>query len=207
MRNMKMLGLSLLAAMAAMAAIGAGTASATKLCAVNSAPCPAGDTYGKGTSIKAQLVAGTTSTMASGFVTINCTDSSISGKTTSAGGGTGVAVTGEISSVSWKNCTSNLGSCTASSLFTPWKAEVTGSGGNGTMSVSNAGGKFTCGGVTCEYKASKASVSVSGGSPATIKASNVSFSKVGGSFLCSSTASWSGEYEATSPNPLFIVSS
>ena len=206
MKNMKMLGLGLLAALAALAAIGAATASATVLCSVNSSPCPAGNVYGKGTSIKAQLVAGTNSTMSSGFVTINCSSSSINGKTTSAGG-SGVAVTGEITSVTWKNCTSNLGSCTASALFTPWAAEVTGSGGSGTMTVSNAGGKFTCGGTTCEYKASKASVSVSGGNPATIKASGVSFSKVGGGFLCSSTASWSGQYEATSPKPLFIVSS
>lgn len=207
MKNIKLFGLCLCCALAAFAAMGAGSASATKLCSVNTSPCPAGNTYGKGTAIKAQLLPGTTSTMASGFVTIQCSDSSMSGKTTSAGGGSGVAVSGEISSVSWKNCTSNLGSCTASSLFTPWKAEVTGSGGSGTMTVSNAGGKFTCGGTTCEYKASKASVSVSGGSPATIKASSVSFSKVGGGFLCSSTASWSGQYEATSPNPLFIVGS
>lgn len=207
MKNMKILGLCLLGALAAMAMIGVGTASATKLCAINSAPCPAGDTYGKGTSIKAQLVAGTNSTMSSGFVTINCTSSSINGKTTSAGGGTGVAVAGEITSVSWKNCTSGLGSCTASALFTPWAAEVTGSGGSGTMSVANAGGKFTCGGTTCEYKASKASVSVTGGSPAIIKASGVSFSKVGGGFFCSSTATWSGEYEVTTPDPAFVVGS
>ncbi|HET8813521.1 MAG TPA: hypothetical protein VFM51_01025 [Solirubrobacterales bacterium] len=207
MRNMKILGLCLVAALAAMAMIGAGSASATKLCESNTAPCPAGETYGKGTSIKAQLVAGTSSTMSSGFVTIQCTSSSMSGKTTSAGGGAGVPVTGEITSVTWKNCTSGLGACTASALFTPWSAEVTGTGGSGTMSVSNAGGKFTCGGVTCEYKASKASVSVTGGSPAIIKASGVSFSKVGGGFLCSSTATWTSEYEATSPNPLFIVSS
>lgn len=204
MRNMKILGLGLLAAMAAMAFMGAGTASATKLCSVNTSPCPAGNTYGKGTAIKAQLVAGASSTMTSGFVNISCSESTISGKTTSEGGAG--AVTGTISSVTWKGCTSGLGACTASALNTPWSAEVTGSGGNGTMSISGAGGKFTCGGVTCEYAASKASVSVSGGNPATIKASNISFSKIGGGFLCSSTASWSGTYEATAPKPLFIVS-
>lgn len=206
MRNMKLFGLCLCCALAAFAVMGAGSASATKLCSVNTSPCPAGNTYGKGTGIKAQLVSGGKSVMSSGFVTITCTSSTMNGKTTSDGGGSGVAVTGELSSVTWKNCTSGLGSCTASSLFTPWPAEVTGSGGNGTMSVSNAGGKFTCGGTTCEYKASKASVSVSGGSPAKVKASNVSFSKVGGGFLCSSTASWSSEYEVTSPSPLFVVS-
>lgn len=204
MRNIKILGLGLLAAMAMMAIVGAGTASATKLCSVNTSPCPAGNTYGKGTAIKAQLPAGGTSVMSSGFVTITCTSSTMSGKTTSEGGAG--AVTGEISSVTWKNCTSNLGSCTASALNTPWKVEVSGSGGSGTMSVNNPGGKFTCGGVTCEYSASKASVSANGGNPATIKASGVSFSKIGGSFLCSSSASWTSTYEVTSPNPLFVVS-
>ena len=203
MKVMKTFGLCLALAITAMA-FGAGTASATKLCSVNTSPCPAGSTYGKGTSIKTQLAAGTKSVMSSGFVTITCTESTMSGKTTSEGGAG--AVTGEISSVTWKNCTSGLGSCTTSALKTPWPAEITGSGGNGTMSVKGAAGKFTCGGTTCEYEASKASISVTGGSPAKAKASNVSFSKIGGGFLCSSTASWSGNYEATAPKPLFIVS-
>lgn len=199
----KTFGLCLALGVAAMA-FGAGTASATKLCSVNTSPCPAGNTYGKGTSIKTQLVPGTVSTMSSGFVTVTCTESTMSGKTTSEGGSG--AVLGEISSATWKNCTSSLGSCTASSLKTPWPAEVTGSGGNGTMTVQHPGGKFTCGGTTCEYEGSKASLSVTGGNPAKAKASNVSFSKIGGGILCSSTSSWSGEYEVTSPKPLFIVS-
>lgn len=203
MKYLKMVGLCLMAA-AALMAFGAGTASATKLCSLNTSPCPAGNTYGKGTSIKTQLVSGGKSVMSSGFVTITCTESTMSGKTTSEGGAG--AVLGEISSVTWKSCTSNLGSCTASSLNTPWPAEVSGSGGNGTMTVQHPGGKFTCGGTTCEYEGSKASVSISGGNPARAKASNVSFGKIGGSFLCSSTASWTSEYEVTSPKPLFIVS-
>lgn len=66
MKSMKILGLCLLGALAAMAIIGAGTASATKLCSINTSPCPAGNTYGKGTAIKAQLAPGATSTMSSG---------------------------------------------------------------------------------------------------------------------------------------------
>jgi len=203
MKFLKMIGLCLALALATMA-LGAGTASATKLCSVNTSPCPAGNTYGKGTSIKTQLVAGTVSTMSSGFTTVTCTESTMGGKTTSEGGAG--AVTGEISSATWKNCTSGLGSCTASALKTPWPAEVTGSGCNGTLTVQHPGAKFTCAGTTCEYEASKASISVTGGNPAKAKASSISFSKIGGGFLCSSTASWSGEYEVTAPKPLFIVS-
>jgi hypothetical protein len=203
MKTMKMFGLCLALAMALMA-LGSGTASATKLCSVNTSQCPAGNTYAKGTSNKTQLVSGTKSTMSSGFVTVTCSESTMSGKTTSEGGAG--AVLGEISSVTWKNCTSSLGSCTASALLTPWPAEVTGSGGNGSLTVQHPGGKFTCGGTTCEYEASKASISVSGGNPAKAKASNISFTKIGGGFLCSSTSSWSAEYEVTAPKPLFIVS-
>ena len=206
MKHLKMLGLCLAVALAAMALVGVGTASATRLCAVNSSPCPAASTYGKGTAIKAQLVPGTTSVVSSGFVTVVCTESTMSGKTTSAGGGSGTPVTGSISSVTWKGCkTTSGGSCTASALNTPWSASVSGSGGNGTMSISGAAGKFTCS-VTCEYEAKSASVSVSGGNPARIKASNVGFSRIGGSFLCSSSASWSAEYEVTSPKPAFVTS-
>lgn len=207
MTHLKMLGLCLLGALALTALIGPGTASATKLCSVNTAPCPAGNTYGKGTAIKAQLVPGTKSVVSSGFVTVECTESTMSGKTTSAGGGSGVAVLGQISSVTWKNCKTTSGSsCTASALNTPWGVEVNGSGGSGTMSVSGAAGKFSCA-VTCEYEAKTASVSANGGNPATIKAAGVGFSRIGGSFLCSSSASWSAEYEVTAPKPLFVVSS
>jgi hypothetical protein len=207
MRYLKMLGLCLAAALALSALLGAGTASATKLCSVNTAPCPAGNTYGKGTAIKAQLVPGTTSVVSSGFVTVVCTESTMTGKTTSDGGGTGVPVTGSISSVTWKGCKTTSGSaCTASALNTPWGASLSGSGGSGTMTVTGAAGKFTCS-VTCEYEAKSASVSVSGGNPATIKANSVGFSRIGGSFLCSSSASWSAEYEVTSPKPAFVVGS
>lgn len=203
MKHLKILGLCVLGALAATAVMGVGTASATKLCPTNTSPCP--NPYKKGTSIKAQLVPGTVSTMSSGFVTIQCTQSEMNGKTTSEGGSK-VAVKGSITSVTWKGCKTTSGtSCTASALNTPWGAEVNGSGGNGTMTVTGAAGKFTCS-ATCEYEAKSASVSVTGGGPAIIKANNVSFSKIGGSFLCSSSASWSAEYEVTAPNPVFVVS-
>jgi hypothetical protein len=203
MKHLKMLGLTLLAALAAMALMGVGTASATRLCPENKSPCAA--PYKKGTSIKAQLVKGTKSVVSSGFVTVECTESTMSGKTTSDGGA-GVPVLGEITSVTWKNCQTTSGSsCTASALGTPWPVQVNGSGGSGTMTVSGAAGKFSCA-VTCEYEAKTASVAANGGNPARIKASSVGFSRIGGSFLCSSSATWSAEYEVTSPKPLFVVS-
>jgi hypothetical protein len=205
MKHMKMLGLCLLGVLTAMALVGAGTASATKLCSENKSPCPAGSTIKSGSAIKAQLVSGTKSVFTTSFLTVECSESTIEGKTTSEGGA-GVAVKGEISSVVWKSCkTSGGGACTASALGLPWLSEVTGSGGSGTMTVSSAAGKFTCG-FTCEYESKSVSTSATGGNPALIKANKASFNKKGGSFLCPATATWTSEYEVTTPKPLFVVS-
>jgi len=205
MKHMKIFGLCLLGAVAAMALLGVGTASATKLCTENKSPCPAGSTIKTGSAIKAQLVAGTKSVFTTSILTVECSESTIEGKTTSEGGGAGVAVKGEITAVVWSKCqTPGGGACTASPLGLPWLSEVTGTGGNGTMTVNKAAGKFSCG-VTCEYEASSVATSVTGGSPAVIKASKASFNKKGGIF-CPATATWSSEYEITTPKPVFVVS-
>lgn len=202
MKYMKMFGLCLLGVLATMALVGVGTASATKLCPENKSPCPS--PIKSGTALKGQLVAGTEAVFTTSILTVKCTESTIEGKTTSEGGA-GVAVKGEITSVVWKNCKSGSTNCTTTALGLPWLSEVTGSGGNGTMTVANAAGKFTCG-FTCEYEASSAATSVTGGNPAKVNANKVSFKKKGGSFLCPATATWSSEYEITTPNPLFVVS-
>lgn len=205
MKRMKMLGLCLLGIMALMVLVGPGTASATRLCSENKTPCPAGSTIASGTTIKGQLVAGTEAEFVTSILTVKCSESTIEGKTTSAGGGAGVNVKGEITAVSWKNCKSGGTACTTTALALPWLSELSGASGNGTMTVSKAAGKFTCN-VTCEYEASSASTSVTGGSPAIVEASKVSFKKKGGSFLCPTTSTWSSKYEITTPNPLFVES-
>jgi len=203
MNHIKMLGLCLVAALAVTALLGAGTASATKLCSKNESPCKAENTIKSGSTIKGQLVAGTEAVFVTSLLTVRCTESTIEGKTTSEGG-KGVNVTGSISSVVWKNCKSGSTNCTTTALKLPWTSEVSGSGGSGTMSVFNAAGKFTCN-VTCEYEAKTAATSVTGGNPAIVKAEKIGFSKIGGSFLCPGTATWSSEYEVTTPKPLFVV--
>jgi hypothetical protein len=206
MKHAKMFGLCLLGVVAAMAVMGVGTASASKLCTENKTPCPAGSTIASGTALKGQLRPGTEAVFTTSLLTVKCTESTIEGKTTSAGGGAGVNVKGEIATVTWKNCKSGSTSCTTTALGLPWLSEVSGSAGSGTMTVNKAAGKFTCGGVTCEYEAASAATSVTGGNPAIVKASSVSFKKKGGSFLCPATSTWSSEYEITTPKPLFVES-
>jgi len=205
MKHAKMFGLCLLGVVAAMAVMGVGTASATKLCSENKTPCPAGSTIASGTAIKGQLRPGTEAVFTTSLLTVKCTESTIEGKTTSAGGGAGVNVNGEITAVVWKNCKSGSTSCTTTALGLPWLSELSGSAGSGTMTVNKAAGKFTCG-VTCEYEAASAATSVTGGNPAIVKANSVSFKKKGGSFLCPATSTWSSEYEIITPKPLFVVS-
>ncbi len=206
MKHAKLFGLCLLGVVAAMAVMGVGTASATKLCSENKTPCPAGSTVKTGSAIKAQLVAGTKSVFTTSLLVVECSESTIEGKTTNEGGsGAAVPVKGEITSVVWKSCKAGGGSCTAAALGLPWTSEVTGSEGNGTMTVLKSGGKFTCT-VTCEYEAASLATSATGGNPAVIKANKASLKKKGGSFLCPSTATWTSEYEVTTPKPLFVVS-
>jgi hypothetical protein len=205
MKYAKMLGLCLVAALALMALVGAGTASATKLCKENKSPCPAGSTIAAGTALKGQQVAGTKSVFTTSLLTVECSGSTIEGKTTTAGGA-GTAVKGEITSVLWSGCVSSLGgACTTSALGLPWTSEVTGSGGSGTMTINKAAGKFVCT-VTCEYEASSLALTATGGNPAVVKAEKASFKKKGGSFLCPATATWTSQYEITTPKPLFVVS-
>jgi hypothetical protein len=205
MKHMKMLGLCLAGVLAAMALLGAGTASATKLCSENKSPCPAGSTIKTGAALSGKLVAGTKAVFVTSVLTVECSESTISGKTTNEGGGAGVNVKGEITAVEWKSCVSGSGgACTTTALGLPWLTEVSGTGGSGTMTVSNALGKFSCSGITCEYEAKTASTSVTGGNPAIVKANKVSFAKKSG-FFCPATATWSSEYEITTPKPLFVV--
>ncbi len=52
MKHVKLLGLIAVAAMALMALLGAGTASATVLCKTTTDPCPAGETYSGTVTVK-----------------------------------------------------------------------------------------------------------------------------------------------------------
>jgi len=210
MKYAKMLGLAALAALALMAFVGAGSASA-KVCSTAGvgASCGAGHGNVYTGAVKASLTSGKTAQLVSGFITVNCSESSATGEITN--GETGA---GNISSLTFGGCTSGLGACTAktsASSVNKWPVTVTGEGTtSGKMVVKNVTGEFTCAGVTCKYVAAEAGkageIVVAGGEPGEIKATKVVLTKEeGSSFLCSNTATWSGEYLISTPNSVFIT--
>ena len=198
MKHVKMLGLAIVAALALTAVVGAGTASATVICSTN----PCGTHYASGTTISGSS---NHAVLTTNIDTVTCTSSGFSGKTTTTGGAN-ETVKGTISSLTFSGCTNKEGEkCNVSSVNTPYNAEVHASGkGNGTLTVFNGGAFVDCGSfINCTFTAATASLSVTGGTPATAKANGISLSSSG--FLCPSTATWTATYTVTSPKSLFVL--
>jgi len=212
MKNLKMLGLAAVAAMALMAMVGAGTASATELCSTNTSPCT-GTKYLSGTTISAQLKAGTGAVLTNSISNVTCKKSTVDITTTSSGG-SGVAVTGtapKTTGLTFSECTNSFGeTCTAEVVDLPYSGSVTATGkGNGSMTVQadgsgNPGAKVVCGSlINCTFKTASATLTVTGGNPAIAAANAIELTREGG--FCPTTSKWDAEYEVTAPKPLFVV--
>lgn len=104
MKHLTALGLSIAAALAAMAFVGAGTASATVLCKTTTTPC--GSRVVNGTVIDASLIKETSAllTETGGGTLDKCTGSTAKGKITQEGSST-TTTTGSIEQLTWSGCT------------------------------------------------------------------------------------------------------
>jgi len=208
MKHIKTMGLAVVAALALLAIAGAASASASAvLCSTNTSPCT-GTKYGSGTKLTAQLKSGTHATLTTSITNVTCTKSSVGGSTNTAEGH------GEISSFAFTGCTavSNGSACTVKAVNLNYTATANpGGGGNGTLTVTpkagngNPGATVECPGafINCTFTTSSITLSVTGGNPAIISASNEPLQREGG--LCPSEAKWDATYEVTSPKPLFLV--
>jgi hypothetical protein len=206
MKYLKMLGVAAVAAMALTAVLGAGSASAaTFLCKTSANPCT--EHYPSGTAISASLVTGTTARLTTNIGTVTCKKSTVGGKTTST------EAHGEITSLTFTECTDPFGNpCTVKAVNTPYTASaataVAGTpNGSGTMTISgkagNPGATVECGSwMNCKFTNSPIVLDVTGGAPAKIVASKEALNREGG--ICPAESFWDAEYTVTAPNPLFI---
>jgi hypothetical protein len=196
MKYVKMLGLAAIAAAALTAFVGAGTASAeTTLCAVNTSPCPAGSAYGTGTTINAQLKAGTHATLHAGFAEITCKKSTVTGKIENA-----TTPSGKISNLTFTECSGVVKVLKNGSLT----AHHSG-GGNGNLTATGVEVTVEQAGVHCIYGGNiTTGLNLTGGNPATMT-STAKIPLVSGGFFCASPANWTASYEVTSPKPLFVT--
>jgi hypothetical protein len=123
MRIIKTLGLAAVAAIAAMALLGAASASAHTICKSNHPldECPVGDRYTLPVTINSTLVAGTTATLLSSLGNVVCKKSAVSGKVTE---NTGESVLGKIESVTFEECKLGGTNCTVTTENLPYTAHL-----------------------------------------------------------------------------------
>jgi hypothetical protein len=225
MRSSRMLGLAVIAALALVALAGASTASATRLCSVPGTGTPtvcspSTNQYPSGTVISAAKKTGTSVvlTTSGGIVnpTLTCTASTVALTTTSAGGGAGVNVTGNLTTLTFSGCTSTSpagcsSSATVSGLpktgFAAWT-----SGNNGNLTTNVPTVSFTCPifgfPVNCSFGGSgSVTGQVTGGNPAEVRFTNQAIAASGGGFGCPSSAVWNATYTVSSPAALYVTNS
>ena len=200
MKYVKMLGLAAVAAMALMAFVGAGTASATTLTGVGGSILKSGSTI---TATNEGTVTLTTS-----FKNIECTHSEVSGKTTNE---TGTAVEGKVEVLTFDGvCNCEVKVLKKGTLSITWI-----SGSNGTLKSSGAEVTASCssifGNVHCIYATNGTDLGTLTGSgttksTATMDIASADIPRLPTSGLCDESANWDAKYEVNSPDELNVTS-
>jgi len=200
MKYVKMLGLAAVAAMALMAFVGAGTASATVLCETSEHPTNCTKPYPKGTTIDATLEESAILETLGGTVLDTCTGSTVKGKTANAGG-ENEPVTGNIESLTWENCSRPTTTIVNGSLQIEWIPVSNNgvvSGKESQVTIATIFGSCTYG-----LGAGTTLGTLIGGAEATIKIDAV-VAKIAGNISCPAEARWTAAYKVTEPKPLWV---
>jgi hypothetical protein len=204
MKHVKMLGLTVVAAAALMAFVGAGTASASgRLCSTETNPCTS--PWTTPTALDFSLKSGGSAklTDTAGNTLDTCTSSTVKGSLTNNAAGT--TPSGPISELAWGGCT------VTTDTILPGGLKIASAGsGAGTVS-SNAKIEVTVNVFSsCNYGVESGTTlgttNKGTGSNVVFKANAVA-KKLAGGFLCPETTKWVAEYVLTTPsNTLFYVS-
>lgn len=201
MKQLKILGLALIAAGALMAFVGAGTASATftALCEVKftepsgTTKCPAGKTYTEEDEFHAVLETGTKLTLETGLGKVECAESTISGNPQAATAMPLTIVTKEF-------ITANCGEYTVIVEASSLKIEIIDLPiwtHNGTMTLE-ASVEVSKGEATCLYTTGHAGT-LTGNNPGTLDFATA-LTKVGGNAKCpAGNGKMTGNYVTTVP--------
>jgi hypothetical protein len=215
MRRISSLVAAALAATALSATLGADAAPATRLCEVHtfSLPCAWADTRPAGTVLSMSLVplasqAILTTSGGAANPTFSCASSTAGLRTTNAGGGPGVNVNVQLTTLTFSSCTSvNPSGCSASATVTslPTSGSFAWTGGNnGDLRVTAPVVQFTCPilgiPVTCSFgNGGIVTGQATGGSVMTIRFTNQAIVSTGG-FGCPTSATWNAQYRTDSFN-------
>jgi hypothetical protein len=205
---MKKLALLAVTALAATALANASSASATVLCKTAPANhvCPVLDKYGVGTKITWKLKSNFT--MKNGFTTIECTGGTLSSSIFDAGS-ENTRVQAEISDLSFSGCgvasVSVLNMGTVSIGWTSGTDDGTLKTEKNPVTGKQTEIKLKAGTTECVYGGEiTENITVTGGSSPIVRLLNAPVPKLAGGILCANPAKWAGEYEITSPTPLYV---
>ena len=215
MKLIKVSGLAVIAALFAMALVGVGTASATGLCSEmpevvegGLTKCKTGKAYTTGQEFKAEA---TNVAFENELENVTCATSQMTLKQTEANTGSGVALLGEITALTFAGCQSSGGfNCTVQSLNKPYKASL--SSGTGLLTVTGKNGVFSvsvsCGlGVlACVFESTTLNLTFESGNPAAVRAENVPLktTKKEGFLKCPESASWTATYVMKTPTSVWV---
>jgi hypothetical protein len=199
MKHVKLLGLIAVAAMALMALLGVGTASATVLCKTATGGLECGEAWKYSGTLKGTLAPGTSAVLwdTSNNVLNTCTGGSAEGTASAGGASSTVTGTAPLSSLSLTGCSSTA------EVVKGCEGEIHSISGtsSGTATLKGCEVKVTIFGVSCVYGPGEGvdvGVVEEGGSGAAAAVREV-VSKQEGGFLCPSTAVSEASVVRTAP--------
>ena len=204
MTYVKTLGIMLVAALTAMALIGAASASATTLCKANETPCSEKNEWEEekeGKDIPVTVKASSTEVTFGGTVSSKCKKSSLSGlaiDTEQEEDEVPLAFT--VKALTFSEC-GGCGKVEAQGLPSEGGTLEAGEKGNGILKLANPKILFEkCAEKTCTASASGVELDFVGGAPAQLKAVEESLS----AGTCGKVT-WTGTYKIEEPNPVWAV--
>lgn len=203
-RHIGKLGVAALGAIVLAAAVGASSASATRLCEEQgvSEKCPAGKIIPANTKFEAVLRAEWRMNL--GFVFVTCNASTLKGEVSEAGGGLGVPVGMAFESFSWGGCTCAGKGATVKGQSPAWVSSLTGTGNKDGELTIPVNFKIECLGNTCYYLGTPVNPFY-GGKPAIFEINNVAIVQKGSSEDCATTETWTASYEFESPTQMWVT--
>jgi hypothetical protein len=182
------------------AALGAGSATATKLCKVKAVgnACPAGEDLKSGTPLK--LTQKTYTPFQIGLAEVDCNTATLEGETTSNGGGVGTEVKFKFKTRTWENCLN----CEVEALRLSWNGGFRWTEGNGGLAEFDSEFKFDCGVDVCQYEDILQAL-VPGGAPASFVINKEALPKSAGPVQCTNPMIWTATYTISSPSPMYLT--
>lgn len=204
MKYVRMLGLAVVAAMALMAFVGAGSASATVLCKTNTNPCTS--KWTAGTNLEFTLKNGTSAIWkgTGGETLKTCTGAKLRGEITSAGSAS-ETVKLKVLEDSWTSCTN------ATTTIKTGELEIHSITGSTNGTITYKGAEFTTKDPVfgdCSYGTGASGIDLgtltASGTGDTVIDVNAFLAPVGG--FCCPEVVWQEEFTITSPKetPLFV---